>query len=200
MIEDRLETVLAAARQCTLCQAHLPLGPRPIVQASPSASLLIIGQAPGSKVHRTGVPWNDNSGERLRNWLAIDADRFYDPAQVAIVPVGLCYPGVAASGGDNPPRPECAPLWHPRILPLLGKVRLTILVGAHAQKRVLGRRWAGSLSATVANYRHYLPDYLPLPHPSWRSVVWERNNPQFSQEILPVVRRLVRDALQLGES
>lgn len=195
-MEDELDAVLAAARRCTLCTPYLPLGPRPIVQGARSASLLIVGQAPGTKVHRSGIPWDDNSGSRLRNWLGIAPEVFYDPARVATVPAGLCYPGVAPSGGDNPPRPECAPLWHPLILPLLDKVRLTILVGSHAQKLFLGSARARTLSATVANYNQYLPAYLPLPHPSWRSIVWERNNPWFGEDMLPHARRLVVEALQ----
>mgnify|MGYP000966420905 CR=1 FL=1 len=193
---QELDAVLAAARRCTLCTPYLPLGPRPVVQAAPSASLLIVGQAPGVKVHRSGIPWDDKSGMRLRDWLGIPPEIFYDPNRVAIVPAGLCYPGAAPSGGDNPPRPECAPLWHPLILPLLRQVRLTLLVGSYAQKLFLRANRAPTLSATVANYRQYLPDYLALPHPSWRSIIFERKNPWFGEEMLPHAKDLVQQALK----
>lgn len=183
-----LESTLAAVRRCTLCAPHLPMGPRPIIQASESSSLLIVGQAPGTKVHLSGIPWNDNSGSRLREWLGIAPDVFHDPAMVAIVPVGMCYPGVAPSGGDNPPRKECAPLWHPSILPLLPDVRMTILVGLYAHKLFLGSARSKTLTATVADFSKYLPRYLPLPHPSWRSVTWERRNPWFGETVLPAGR------------
>lgn len=195
-MDDELGAVLEAARRCTLCAPYLPLGPRPVVQAARSARLLIVGQAPGTNVHRSGIPWDDNSGKRLRSWLGLEPEVFYDPERVAIIPTGLCYPGVAPSGGDNPPRPECAPLWHPRILPLLDNIGLTVLVGLYAQKLFLGPQRGRSLSETVAGYERHLPAYLPLPHPSWRSVAWERKNPWFGEDLLPQARALVKAALE----
>ena len=195
-MEDQLSAVLDSARRCTLCAPFLPLGPRPIVQGARSATLLIVGQAPGTKVHRSGIPWDDNSGSRLRTWLAMAPELFYDATRVAIVPAGLCYPGVAPSGGDNPPRPECAPLWHPQILPLLDNIRLTVLVGSYAQRLFLGAARSRTLSETVANFARYLPTYLPLPHPSWRSVGWEKQNPWFASEVLPTAKSLVQEALR----
>lgn len=187
-----LEAVAAEARACTLCAAHLPLGPRPVFRVSAAARLLIIGQAPGTKVHASGIPWNDASGDRLRAWLGMDRATFYDAARIAIVPVGLCYPGRLANGGDAPPRPECAPLWHPRLLPLLGEVRLTLLVGRYAQARMLGR---GGMTGFVRDFARHLPRYFPLPHPSWRTTAWERRNPWFAAEALPALRAAVAAAL-----
>jgi len=184
--------VLAEALACRLCAEHLPLGPRPVLRAEATARLLIVGQAPGTKVHQSGVPWNDASGERLRGWLAMPAEVFYDAARVAIVPIGFCYPGRDARGGDKPPRPECAPTWHPSLLPHLRRLELTLLVGAYAQKYYLGARAKGSLTATVSAWRDYLPSHLPTPHPSWRTVGWQKRNPWFEAELVPELRRRVR--------
>ncbi len=186
------EQVLAEARACRVCAAHLPLGPRPVFRITPTASLLIIGQAPGTRVHETGIPWNDRSGDRLRGWLEMDPDCFYDATRIAILPVGLCYPGRQANGGDAPPRPECAPLWHARLLALMPAIRLTLLVGSYAQAFVLGR---GVMTKRVQNYRGFLPRHFALPHPSWRTTAWERRNPWFGAEVLPALRQSVRDAL-----
>ena len=184
-----LAEVLAAARACTLCAAHLPLGPRPVLRAASTARLLIVGQAPGTKVHASGIPWNDPSGDRLRAWLGLDRAAFYDAARVAIVPMGLCYPGVDARGGDRPPRPECAPLWHPRLRPLLPAVELTLLVGRYAQRFYLGEAAGATLRETVHAWRDHLPRFLPLPHPSWRNTAWLRRNPWFEAELVPELRR-----------
>lgn len=192
---DRLSDVLKAARNCTLCERYLPLGSRPILQAGASARLLIVGQAPGTKAHVSGIPWNDNSGSRLRSWLGIEPNVFYDANRVAIVPAGFCYPGAVKNGGDNPPRPECAPLWHPQILPLLVNVRLTVLVGSYAHGLFLGASRSRTLTETVANFARHLPDYLPLPHPSWRSVGWEKKNPWFASEVLSATKVLVQEVL-----
>ncbi|MEQ8602877.1 MAG: uracil-DNA glycosylase family protein [Marivibrio sp.] len=182
-----LETLLAQVRACRLCEAHLPLGPRPVVRAAPGARLLIIGQAPGTKVHETGVPWNDRSGERLRDWLQVDRETFYDETEIAIMPMGFCYPGVDAKGGDKPPRPECAPAWHEAILSHLPDVALTLLVGSYAQKRYLGGR--ETMTARVRAFRDHLAQgFLPLPHPSWRTTHWQRKNPWFDAEVLPELR------------
>ncbi|HET8726295.1 MAG TPA: uracil-DNA glycosylase family protein [Alphaproteobacteria bacterium] len=184
-IDDPLAAALAEARACRRCAEHLPLGPRPVVRAGASARLLIIGQAPGTKVHETGIPWNDRSGDRLRDWLGLDRKAFYDEDRVAIVPMGFCYPGLDRAGGDKPPRRECAPLWHPRLLPLLPAVELTLLVGSYAQAHYLGSRRKRTMSDTVRAWRDYLPDFLPLPHPSWRNTAWLRKNPWFEAEVLP---------------
>ena len=190
-----LATILAEARACTVCAAHLPLGPRPVLRADPKAHLVIIGQAPGTKVHASGIPWNDRSGDRLRDWLAIDRETFYDESRIAIVPMGFCYPGVDKNGGDAPPRPECAPLWHERVLSHLPDVKLTLLVGQYAQRFYLGKRRAKTMTETVHNWRAYQPAHLPLPHPSWRNTAWLKRNPWFEAEILPVLRRTVAELL-----
>ena len=149
-------------------------------------------QAPGSRVQQSGVPFSDPSGDRLRDWMGLSPEQFYDAGKVAIIPMGLCYPGRLASGGDAPPRPECAPLWRERLLAQLPAVRLTLLVGSHAQAYVLGR---GKMADRVRNFRHYLPKYFPLPHPSWRSRIWAVNNPWYESEVIPVLRDAVRNAL-----
>ncbi len=195
MSEACLNDVLSAARACTVCAEHLPLGPRPVLRAGAGARLLIIGQAPGTRVHESGIPWNDRSGDRLRDWLQVDKETFYDAGRIAIVPMGFCYPGVDSRGGDKPPRPECAPLWHPQVLAGLPGVELTLLIGLYAQKRYLGKARKGSLTDTVAHWRDYDPGYLPLPHPSWRNTAWLRKNPWFEQDLLPVLRQRVQDLL-----
>ncbi|OIR09208.1 uracil DNA glycosylase superfamily protein [mine drainage metagenome] len=189
-----LEALLAQARACTHC-ADLPLGPRPVLRARVSARLLIIGQAPGTRVHASGVPWDDRSGDRLRQWLDLDRDTFYDESRIAIIPTGLCYPGTAPRGGDLPPRPDCAPLWHPRLLAALPHIVLTLLVGSHAQAFHLKERRAATLTDTVRAWREYGPGLLPLPHPSWRTGHWEKQNPWFAAELLPEARQRVRAAL-----
>jgi uracil-DNA glycosylase len=188
-----LAEVAAEARACRVCAAHLPLGPRPVFRVSSTARLLIVGQAPGTKVHETGIPWNDPSGDRLRRWLGMDRDTFYDESRIAIVPMGLCYPGRLPNGGDAPPRRECAPLWQARLVGLMPNIRLTLLVGSYALVHSLGR---GPVSDRVRLFREYLPQYFPLPHPSWRTTAWERKNPWFGQEALPVLRDVVAAALQ----
>ena len=185
-----LAAAVAEARACRVCAEHLPLGPRPVVRASTSARMLIIGQAPGTRVHETGIPWNDPSGDRLRDWLGLDRDAFYDEERIAIMPMGFCYPGVDRNGGDKPPRRECAPLWHGRLLELMPSVDLTLLVGMYAQRRYLGRRRKPTLTETVKAWRDYLPAYLPLPHPSWRNTAWLRKNPWFDTDIVPFLRGL----------
>jgi len=162
----------------------LPLGPRPVFRVSATATLLIIGQAPGTKVHETGVPWNDASGERLRAWLGIDRAAFYDESRIAILPMGFCYPGRLPNGGDAPPRPECAPAWHDRFLALMPQLRLTLLVGGYAQARYLG---PGTMTARVRNFSAH-PKFLALPHPSWRTIGWEAKNSWFGTEVLPALR------------
>jgi uracil-DNA glycosylase len=183
-----LEVIANAARACTVCASVLPLGPRPVLRVSTTARLLIIGQAPGTKVHETGIPWNDPSGERLRGWLEMDRAAFYDESRIAIVPMGLCYPGRLPNGGDAPPRPECAPLWQARLLNAMPEIRLTLLVGGYALNHVLGR---GPMTERVAAFRDHLPQYFPLPHPSWRTTAWERSHPWFQSDAIPALRRAV---------
>ena len=186
-----LDAVAAEARACTHCTS-LPLGPRPILRVSPTARLLIASQAPGTLVHASGTPWTDASGHRLRAWIGLSPAEFHDAARVAILPTGLCYPGRLPRGGDAPPRPECAQLWHPRLLPLMPAIRLILLVGAYAQAAALG---PAPMTERVRAWRDHLPGYFPLPHPSWRTEVWERRNPWFTDEVLPALRREVRRAL-----
>jgi uracil-DNA glycosylase len=187
-----LSDLAAEIRACRVCAAHLPLGPRPVFRASATARLLIVSQAPGTKVHETGLSFNDASGDRLRGWLRMDRDAFYDESRVAIVPMGFCYPGRLPNGGDAPPRPECAPLWHDRLLALLPDIRLTLLVGTYAIAHVLG---PGAMTARVRDVRAHLPHYLALPHPSWRTTAWERRNPWFGHDVLPALREAVTAAL-----
>jgi uracil-DNA glycosylase len=171
----------------------LPLGPRPVFRVSGTARILIVGQAPGTKVHMTGVPWNDASGDRLRAWLLMDRDRFYDATRIAIVPMGLCYPGRFPNGGDAPPRPECAPLWLDRFTRLMPQVRLTLLVGSYALAYKLGK---GAMTERVRRFRELGPAVIPLPHPSWRTTGWERRNPWFAEDLLPVLRQATAAALE----
>jgi len=189
--QPALERLLSEIRACRHCEAALPLGPRPVLRAASSARLLIVGQAPGTRVHATGIPWNDPSGDRLRQWTGLDRETFYDETRVAIVPMGFCYPGRAPRGGDSPPRPECAPLWHVRILALLPALELTLLVGSYAQARYLGSHRSRTMTATVAAWRDHLPRHLAVPHPSWRNTAWLRRNPWFERELVPELRRRV---------
>ena len=190
---DTLQEVIEAALGCRHCEAVLPLGPRPVFRMSATARVLIIGQAPGTKVHMTGVPWNDASGDRLRRWLLMDRGLFYDQRRIAIVPMGLCYPGRLANGGDAPPRPECAPLWLDRFIRLMPGLRLTVLVGSYALRHRLG---PGAMTERVRRFRELGPAIVPLPHPSWRTTGWERRNPWFGEDLLPVLRQSVATALE----
>jgi uracil-DNA glycosylase len=180
---------------CRACAAVLPGGPRPVVQLGAAARILVISQAPGRIVHETGVPWNDASGERLREWTGLTPTLFYDPAIVALVPIGLCYPGRGVSA-DLPPRRECAPLWHDRILSCLTGLRLTLLVGQYAQRHYLPQTRRSSLTARVAAFDSLAPDTICLPHPSWRSTGWMRRNPWFTATIVPRLRERVADVLR----
>ncbi|MFA7430066.1 MAG: uracil-DNA glycosylase family protein [Rhodospirillaceae bacterium] len=186
---EQLEQIAARARACRICDGHLPLGPRPVFRVSETARLLIVGQAPGTKVHQTGVPWNDASGDTLRFWMGVDRDTFYDEARVAIIPMGLCYPGRDPKGGDNPPRPECAPLWHDALRGALPAVELTLLVGQYAQRWHLGRDRKPTMTETVAAWHDYTPATFPLPHPSWRSTGWRKRHPWFEDTVLPDLRQ-----------
>ena len=192
---EHLPGLLRDIRACTICATHLPLGPRPVVRASPTARLLIVGQAPGRRVHESGIPWDDASGRRLRDWMQVDPDTFYDARRIAIVPMGFCYPG-RQGGGDAPPRPECRATWHPRLLPLMPGIRLTLLIGRHAQAYFLGNARRESLTGTVGAWRDYRADaMMPLPHPSPRNVGWFKANPWFESDVLPALRERVREAL-----
>ncbi|QEZ43413.1 uracil-DNA glycosylase family protein [Cupriavidus oxalaticus] len=188
----RLGRLLADIAACRACA--LPHEPRPVVQAGAHARLLIVGQAPGRRVHETGIPWNDPSGDLLRSWLQLTPEQFYDAGKVAIVPMGLCYPGKGASG-DLPPRRECAPLWHAPLLASMPEIRLTLLIGRHAQAYYLGRRAGATLADTVAACADYLPAFFPLPHPSPRNRFWLRRHPWFDAEVLPLLRQQVALAL-----
>jgi uracil-DNA glycosylase len=187
--------LMAEVRGCTVCAKQLPLGARPVLRGLPAARLLITSQAPGTKVHETGLSFNDRSGDRLRDWLGIDRDTFYDETRIAILPMGMCYPGRNAAGGDLPPRPECAPLWHPRILAAWAGIELTLLVGSYAIDYYLKTRKRKSMTETVRAWRDYLPTHLPLPHPSWRTTRWEKQNPWFATDVLPELRRRVAGLL-----
>lgn len=189
---SELGSEAAAARACTLCAADLPLGPRPILRVSTTARLLIVSQAPGTHAHESGIPWDDLSGARLRGWLAMDETAFYDESRLAIVPMGMCYPGVLPKGGDRPPMTACAPIWHPRLLPLMPCISLTLVIGTYAQARLLG---TVSMTETVRAFRQFLPRHFPLPHPSWRTLGWERRNPWFEAELLPELRLRVAAAM-----
>ena len=186
-------SLLEEIRGCKVCASALSAGPRPVVQFSDASRLVIVGQAPSSRVHQTGVPWNDASGERLRQWTGLTAQEFYDPDKVALMPMGFCYPGRGKSG-DLPPRPECARLWHERVLAVLAKRRLTLLVGFHAQVRYADRR--RTLTDRVKDFRSREPGFFSLPHPSWRSTLWMKRNSWFASELLPTLRAAVRDALE----
>ena len=192
---EPVEQVLREARACRVCAEALPLGPRPVLRASAGCRLLIVGQAPGTKVHETGVPWNDPSGDQLRSWLELDRETFYDDRRIAIAPIGFCYPGRDPRGGDLPPRPECAPLWQPRVIAALPRLELILLVGSYAQAYHLGRARKRTMGETVRAFRDYLPEHLPLPHPSWRNTNWLNKNPWFESELLPELRRRVHALL-----
>ena len=185
-----LEHLLVAVRACRACEAHLPLGPRPVLRAAVTARILIVGQAPGVRVHETGIPWNDPSGDRLRGWMGLSKESFYDEARIAIIPMGYCYPG-RAKGGDLPPRRECARLWLDHLLARMPQIELRLLVGLHAQRHFLGRRRKASLSETVAAWREYAPLDVPLPHPSPRNTPWFQRHGHFEGELLPELRQRI---------
>lgn len=193
-VPENLEDLLADVRACRVCDAHLPLGPRPVLQAGATARILIVGQAPGAKVHASGIPWDDRSGERLRDWMGLNAAAFYDRTLVAILPMGFCYPG-RASSGDLPPRRECADLWLSGLLAKLPRIELTLLIGQYAQAHFLRDAGHASVTSTTRDWRTRLPGVIPLPHPSPRNVAWFKANPWFSNELLPVLRLSVRKVI-----
>jgi uracil-DNA glycosylase len=198
-VSEEFDSLLAQVRGCSLCAAHLPFGPRPILRGRPSARLLIVSQAPGARVHETGVSFDDRSGDRLREWLAVDRDTFYDEDRVAIVPIGLCYPGRDAKGGDLPPRRECAPLWQARLRAAFPAIEVTLLVGRYAIGHYLSRSRRRPMSETIARWRDFLPEYFVLPHPSWHTIAWLRDNPGFESEALPELRTRLKSLLEAAQ-
>jgi uracil-DNA glycosylase len=193
---DKLTALLQRIRSCRLCEKYLPKEPKPILRAHQDARLLIVGQAPGIRVHETGIPWNDPSGDRLREWLSIKHETFYDESCIAIIPMGYCYPGTGPSG-DYPPRKECAQHWLASLLACLPNIQLTFLIGSYAQAYYLGKRKKQNLTQTVRAYSEYLPHYFPLPHPSPRNNRWLFKHPWFNTQIVPVARKLCQKVLQI---
>lgn len=195
MTERKFDKLLREVRACRYCEGELPLGPRPVLRAAPGSRVLIVGQAPGTKVHATGIPWNDPSGDRLREWLGVERDLFYDETKIAIIPMGLCYPG-RGKGGDMPPRKECAELWFERLLAGMPALRLKVLAGQYAHRYYLGKKRKKNLTETVRACREYLPEFFPLPHPSPRNQAWFRRHPWFEEDVVPLLREEFRRALE----
>jgi uracil-DNA glycosylase len=191
--DQQFADLLESVKQCKICAEFLPLGPRPVVQLDPEATILIVGQAPGRRVHESGVPFDDPSGDRLREWLGISRDTFYDPTKIAILPMGFCYPGTGKSG-DLPPRPECAIAWREQLLKPLTRVGLTLVIGQYAQKWHLPHV-DKNLTETVRAWKDYGPSVVPLPHPSPRNNIWLKKNPWFAESLLPELKRIVRSTL-----
>jgi len=190
MSRTKLQRLTVNIRSCTLCEQHLPYNPNPIVRPSTSAKILIIGQAPGTKVHETGLSWNDASGNKLREWMGVDRDLFYDTDKIAIMPMGFCYPGKGKSG-DLPPRPECAPKWHEPLLTLMPQIELVLLIGMYAQKYYLKKQRKQNLTETVKAWKQYAPYYLPIPHPSPRNKLWLKKNDWFERDVVPVLKKRI---------
>ncbi len=197
-VETRLPVatahLLQQVRACTLCAPHLPLGVRPVLQVHPAARILVVGQAPGIRVHNSGVPFDDASGDRLREWMGITREVFYEPTQMAIVPMGFCYPGTGKSG-DLPPRPECAPHWRQQVLAHLPRIALTLVIGQYAQAWHLPKSGDSSVTSTVERWQEFAPGLIPLPHPSPRNNIWLKRNPWFAETLLPELKVLVAQAL-----
>jgi uracil-DNA glycosylase len=189
-----MKKLLEEIRACEVCSSFLPNKPRPIIQASPTSKIVVIGQAPGQKVQNSGIPWSDQSGNELRRWLNVTPEQFYNDQLFALVPMGFCYPGKSAKG-DLPPRPECAPLWHHKLLAGMKDVKLTLLIGKYSQAFYLGDKFNTSLTENVKNYRSFLPTYLPLVHPSPRNRIWQKKNPWFEMEVIPTLQKAVKDLL-----
>jgi uracil-DNA glycosylase len=197
-MNSHLKNLLTEVRDCRLCEEHLPLGPRPVVQADSKARILIVGQAPGRKVHETGIPFNDPSGDRLREWMGIDRDFFYDAAQIALLPMGFCYPGTGKSG-DLPPRPECAEAWREKLLAGLPNVQLTLVIGQYSHRYHLAGRQLKTLTETVKAWREFAPEgLLPLPHPSPRNNIWLKKNEWFEKDVLPELKDKVKKLIRKG--
>jgi uracil-DNA glycosylase len=191
----KLDALLADIRECRICAGALSHAPRPVVRASATARICIAGQAPGIRVHNTGIPFNDPSGDRLRAWLGLTREVFYDEAKIAIVPMGFCFPGHDTAGGDRPPRPECAKTWHDRLFAAAPEFALTLTIGIYAQRYHLKGTAKKDMTLTVKAWREYAPKVVPLPHPSWRNNAWLKKNPWFEQELLPYLRERVAAAL-----
>ena len=190
-----MKKLIAEISACTICKKFLPYKPRPVFSVSPQAKILIIGQAPGQKVQDSGVPWDDQSGNELRRWLGVSKEQFYNNKLFALMPMGFCYPGKGISG-DLPPRPECAPTWHDLLLKKMKQVELTILIGRYSQKYYLGEKLKPTLTQTVKSFKEYLPEYLPLVHPSPRNNIWQKKNPWFEKEIIPYLQKKINKLLK----
>jgi uracil-DNA glycosylase len=189
-----LDALLTAVRGCRACEAHLPLGPRPVLRAGKTARILVVGQAPGVRVHTTGIPWGDPSGERLRAWMGVNTDVFYDDSRIAIIPMGYCYPG-RGNDGDMPPRRECASLWLDHLLAKLPQIELTLLIGQYAQRHFLASRRKPSLAETAKAWREYAPQYIPLPHPSPRNQPWFKRHAWFEEQLVPMLQSRIKTLL-----
>jgi uracil-DNA glycosylase len=190
-----MQELLAKIKKCTECEKHLAHGVHPVVAASIKSKVIIIGQAPGRIVHNTGIPWNDKSGDNLRSWMGVDKTTFYDEHLFALMPMGFCYPGTGKTG-DLAPRPECAPLWHTQLLILMKEKSLILLIGQYAQNYYLGNRCQNTLTETVKQFKTYLPEYLPLPHPSPRNNIWQAKNKWFETEVLPLLKSRIKNAIK----
>ena len=186
-----MKKIIAEASACTICKKFLPFTPRPVFSVSSSAKILLIGQAPGQKVHDSGIPWDDKSGEELRRWLGVSTEQFYNNKLFALMPMGFCYPGKGISG-DLPPRPECAPAWHHLLVQKMKQVELTILIGQYAQQYYLGDTLKSTLTETVQSFKEYLPEFLPLVHPSPRNRIWQKKNPWFEKQVVPYLQKTVQ--------
>ena len=189
-----MKAFLNQVKSCDLCKSHLPHGPRPVLAASSKSKIIIIGQAPGTKVHLSGIPWDDASGNLLRTWMGVEKDDFYNPEKIALIPMGFCYPGKGKSG-DLPPRPECAPQWHASLMKKMSQVELIILIGQYAQRYYLGEDIGSNLTETVRNFAAYMPRYFPLPHPSPRNRFWLKKNPWFQTKVLPKFMNTVKSIM-----
>ena len=185
-----MNKLLTEIRNCTVCEKFLPFAPRPIVQASVNARILIIGQAPGQKVNTSGITWDDQSGNELRRWLGVGREQFHDRDLFALMPMGFCYPGKGNSG-DLPPRKECAPLWHAKLLSEMKEIKLTLLIGQYAQQFYLGEKFKPTITENVKNFKYFLPGYLPLVHPSPRNKIWQKKNPWFETLVIPELQAIV---------
>ncbi len=190
-----MDKLIADIRKCKVCEPYLELGANPIISASKKSKIVIIGQAPGRIVHQTGIPWNDKSGDSLRNWLGVDKPTFYNEDIFALVPMGFCFPGKGKSG-DLPPRKECAPLWHEKLFDYMQEIKLILLIGQYAQHYYLQDRCKSTLTETVRSYQEYLPQYLPLPHPSPRNNIWMSKNRWFQADVLTILKDQIKAVVE----